>query len=282
MEAEDRPAYFQPRQSLSLRPTCSSWSSKRMRNLFRLRPADPAPNYSGSHVGKGVGYADNFKALPCRAHMWELEQAVLRDQLKRLKPRMILDFATGTGRIAALAKRTLRSSRVVGIDISGSMLSVAKKDAPGVEFVEADGRAAIELFGVGSFDSVTAFRFFPNAEPELREIAAEQIARLVRPGGHLIVNNHRGFWSPSYIAQRMRPGGHARGMLNSAMAELFPGFRLVETRSLGLWPQSERKPLLMPMRLWKAVEDLNAKRLSSVHRLGYDTLFLFEKHSEKP
>lgn len=250
-----------------------------LRHILRLRPINTVSDYSSTHLDKGADYAREFEVLPCRANLWELEQRTLRRLLLALRPGRILDFATGTGRIAQLAAETLPGAAVAGIDISTSMLAVARANSPSVNFVEADGRQAAEIFGAESFDLATAFRFFPNAEPELRRTAARQIASLVRDGGHVIVNNHRNFWSISYVAQRLRPNGHANGMLNSELEQLFHsvGFQTVERVSLGLWPQSERKPYLLPMALFKKFESWNCAAFASRHALGYDTIFVFRK-----
>jgi len=54
----------------------------------------------------------------------------------------VLDIACGTGIVARVAKeRVGGSGRVVGIDISADMLSVARNVAPGIEFCEGSAAA---------------------------------------------------------------------------------------------------------------------------------------------
>src|SRR5437773_2379104 len=48
-------------------------------------------------------------------------------QLKKDDPQIILDVATGTGDMVILASRLLRPQKIVGIDISGQMLELARK-----------------------------------------------------------------------------------------------------------------------------------------------------------
>ena len=43
---------------------------------------------------------------------------------------------------------------------------------------------------LGLFDLVTSFRFFGNAQDELRSSALAAINRHLRPQGYLIINNH--------------------------------------------------------------------------------------------
>src|SRR5687767_14538337 len=65
----------------------------------------------------------------------------------------VLDIACGTGIVARVAKeRVGGSGRVVGIDISADMLSVARNVAPGIEFREGSA-AALPLQDGEKFES---------------------------------------------------------------------------------------------------------------------------------
>jgi hypothetical protein len=44
---------------------------------------------------------------------------------------------------------------------------------------------------LGQFNLVSSFRFFGNAQNELREAALAAITRRMAPGGHLLINSHR-------------------------------------------------------------------------------------------
>src|SRR5687768_2056457 len=48
-------------------------------------------------------------------------------ELKSIKPRIILDVATGTGDFAFEAINILKPEKIIGVDISEGMLEVAKK-----------------------------------------------------------------------------------------------------------------------------------------------------------
>jgi demethylmenaquinone methyltransferase/2-methoxy-6-polyprenyl-1,4-benzoquinol methylase len=91
----------------------------------------------------------------------------------------VLDVATGTGAVAAELLRQ-HGCRVVGLDQSGEMLTVARRRLPAhVELVQAQ---AEELpFPDGSFDALTftyLLRYVEDPGATLRELA-----RVVRPGG---------------------------------------------------------------------------------------------------
>lgn len=110
-------------------------------------------------------------------------------KLRPLKPRTILDVATGTGDVAIMASRMLNPDKVTGIDISDGMLEVGRKKIAKlllnnkIELLKGDSEAINS--GDDSFDAVTvAFgvRNFENLEKGLSEIL-----RVLKPGGMMVV-----------------------------------------------------------------------------------------------
>jgi len=75
--------------------------------------------------------------------MWDLEQAALRDLIGALKPRRALDFACGTGRIASFVENAFPELAIDGIDISESMLDVARKKGGPTTYRLMDTQEAI-------------------------------------------------------------------------------------------------------------------------------------------
>jgi ubiquinone/menaquinone biosynthesis C-methylase UbiE len=98
----------------------------------------------------------------------------------------ILDFACGTGRIIGHLK-DLTDVNVVGCDISTEMISIAKNKYPNVNIHHGD---VGEIFHDETFDMVTAFRFFLNAEDELRIIILKKIHQVLKIDGVLLFNIH--------------------------------------------------------------------------------------------
>ncbi len=110
-------------------------------------------------------------------------------ELKKDKPKELLDVATGTCDMAIISYKLLKPEKITGIDISEQMLKFGK------EKIEKEGLTSIiELqtgdsetikFADNSFDAVTvAFgvRNFENLENGLKEML-----RVLRPGGKLVV-----------------------------------------------------------------------------------------------
>lgn len=150
-------------------------------------------DYRDSHKApaKGAEYHAKFSANPYRAFMWEREKEVL-DQIVgcyHQPPIDHLDFACGTGRIVEHLQKFARTS--VGVDVSDSMLGVARERLSGVTLTNADITKDEAALGDRTFDLVTAFRFFPNAQDELRDEAMRAIVSRLRPGGTLVFNNHK-------------------------------------------------------------------------------------------
>jgi demethylmenaquinone methyltransferase/2-methoxy-6-polyprenyl-1,4-benzoquinol methylase len=108
--------------------------------------------------------------------------------LKPLKPRLMLDVATGTGDFA-LQALTLNPEKVTGIDISEGMLEMGRKKiaqrglTAKVELCPGDSENL--LFEENKFDAVTVgfgVRNFENLEKGLSEIF-----RVMKPGAMLVI-----------------------------------------------------------------------------------------------
>lgn len=110
-------------------------------------------------------------------------------QLVDIKPKTLLDVATGTADVAIMASGILKPDKITGIDISDGMLELGRKkiQKAGLEHtIELlNGDSETINFENGSFDAVTvAFgvRNFENLEKGLSEIL-----RVLKPGGKLVV-----------------------------------------------------------------------------------------------
>ena len=113
-----------------------------------------------------------------------------------------MDLACGTGLVARLAAGRLGSNgRVVGVDISDGMLSVARSlpSPAGASIEWKKGDATALPFPEASFDLVTCqlgLQFFPD-----RAKAVSEIRRVLVPKGRLAVLVWRSIqYSPGYAA----------------------------------------------------------------------------------
>jgi SAM-dependent methyltransferase len=150
-------------------------------------------DYRDSHTapGKGASYDQNFCDKRYRKYIWSWEQNVLREILKtHLSDRDnidYLDFACGTGRIVGFLENHVSASW--GVDVSGEMLERARAKVKRTDLVHADLTKNSPL-GNQKFDLITAFRFFLNAQRELREAAMSSLANHLKDGGILVFNSH--------------------------------------------------------------------------------------------
>lgn len=110
-------------------------------------------------------------------------------ELKKDKPQLLLDVATGTGDFAFEAIRMLKPAKVVGVDISEGMLSVARekisKRGLGGVFEVRMGDSEKLLFDDNTFDAITVaygVRNYENLEKGLSDML-----RVLKPGGRIVV-----------------------------------------------------------------------------------------------
>ena len=205
-------------------------------------------SYRELHLQKGADYHELFYSEPHLAMIWRLEQKLLPHIVRQqfpADPPTHLDFACGTGRILGLLSPMTASS--TGVDLSASMLQVARDTLTGVEFVEADITRDDQL-GNRKVDLITAFRFFPRAEPALRREALMSLRQHLKQDGVLIFNNHRtrGSLLRRVIAIKGRvlsipPRNRPWGMSSQETYELVEaaGLRVEQEYPLGVLPLND-------------------------------------------
>jgi ubiquinone/menaquinone biosynthesis C-methylase UbiE len=121
-------------------------------------------------------------------------------------PERVLDVGTGTGRAALVIARRYDGAKVVGVDMAEEMLSHARRKVP----PELNGRVSFEVgdaarlpFADGSFDLVTHANMIPFFD---------EVARVLRPGGHAIFAFSSGPDTPIYVEpERLRRELENRG-----------------------------------------------------------------------
>ncbi len=179
--------------------------------------------------------------------VWKWEQKTLRGIVTRWYPdgpSRLLDFACGTGRILSFLEPTAASA--VGIDISAAMIEVARTKVRRSKLVVADVTKQDPCLGA-PFDLITAFRFFLNAQEDLRRDVMSFFARHLAPGGHVVFNVHLQRNSVPDLVRRILTGlglrPFAESMSRNEVDDLVTeaGLEIVRTYHWGVLPVPRRQ-----------------------------------------
>ena len=145
---------------------------------------DARDDYRSSHATTGAvtDYIRTYEAGYYAALWRRIERPLVEATLRELggPQRRCLDFACGTGRITAVAADHF--AEVVGVDVSALMLA----SAPGADNVRLQQIDITKQSLGDTFDVVTAFRFFHNAEQRLRREALETLRKHLKRDGRLV------------------------------------------------------------------------------------------------
>ncbi|MCA5892615.1 class I SAM-dependent methyltransferase [Isoptericola sp. NEAU-Y5] len=125
---------------------------------------------------------------------WGTEEPLVRPLMEGLPRGVAVDAACGTGRHTAWLVG--QGHEVLAFDTSPDMLEIARAKVPGAHFAEADLRDL--PLADASADLVLVTLALSHVR-DLGPVFAE-LARVLRPGGHLVVSDTRGFYvgSPLY------------------------------------------------------------------------------------
>jgi predicted TPR repeat methyltransferase len=214
-------------------------------------------DYRQSHVGPESWAKDYdsklFSPGSFDAIMWEREQRLL-DRILQEHVRCrdsYLDFACGTGRVLAHVEPHFQAS--VGLDISATMLAVAQQRVRAAMLVEADATRDPRVLGGQRFDFITAFRFFLNAQPALRDEAMSFLASMLKnEQSRLLFNVHGNRYSKRALiaakARFTREQFASMSVRESIDLAARHGLEIVEWYGLGSYDKSLLR--LMPLSAW--------------------------------
>jgi ubiquinone/menaquinone biosynthesis C-methylase UbiE len=154
-----------------------------------------------------------------------------REIERRLPPgaRRVLDLCTGTALVPDVVAAARPATFVVGLDLSPEMLGVGEMKLQraghtNAALVRADaGRLP---FGDGAFDAATVSFGLHELPTAVRERAVREVARVLRPGGALVVADldrpaRLGWVLDAYLA--VGEPAHAREVLGEGLAECLRG-----------------------------------------------------------
>src|SRR6266496_2923444 len=185
------------------------------------------------------------------------EQAMRRKtvDLARLQPgEAVLDVGCGTGALTRLAReRVGESGKVYGIDAAPQMITVARRKAAKRNLAIDFQVGLIEqlTFPDDSFDVVLSSLMMHHLPEELKRQGLTEIARVLKPGGRLLIldfqprqtqgthNRHmQQQGSHAFLAQLLHAGKEMGGIQKLPLIMKEVGFSQVETggtkfRSLG-------------------------------------------------
>ncbi len=235
-------------------------------------------DYRLSHTahGRGLSYDDHFRTMRWRRYVWHREQGVLDYVLEKYflnKSIRHLDFACGTGRILKyLVGRTETST---GIDVSESMLEVAREKVPSAQIIKGD-LTKNDILRDSLFNLITAFRFFVNAQPNLRAEVIKYLVQHLTQDGLLVFNNHQNHTSIRYQIARLR-GRQWRTMTNREVRQLVSSAGLVIAKvfPIGVLPAVDGY-MLVPSSIHQVVDRmLNTCRLGEI--LAQNVIFICRK-----
>jgi len=110
-------------------------------------------------------------------------------ELQALKPKIMLDVATGTADVAIMSHKFLNPETIIGIDISEGMLQLGRKKIANLllnkQIALYQGDSEAINFATDTFDAVTVAFGVRNFE-NLRK-GLEEMLRVLKPGGKVVV-----------------------------------------------------------------------------------------------
>ncbi len=128
-----------------------------------------------------TGLADAMR----RQVLVPLRDAIAGRDQRRLS---LVDVACGTGRFLTFVKDNYPRLPVTALDLSSDYLSEARRNLrpwSGTDFIEAN--AETMPFQDGTHDILTCIYLFHELPPKVRPVIAREMARVVKPGGTLII-----------------------------------------------------------------------------------------------
>lgn len=155
----------------------------------------------------------DFDRFESQSGRYDLEEgrAIVRELVSQLLPRKsadasALDLACGTGKVAIQLAQIC--DQVVGVDASQLMLQKCRSNAEraGVsdKLVLLPADAEHLPFSDHSFDIAFSFRFFHLFSSEKHRLFLQEVARVVKPNGYIVVE-FGGHWFKTLIFPLLRP-----------------------------------------------------------------------------
>lgn len=143
--------------------------------------------HPGVSVARGTSevgyrqYSDSYDEP--RNGLFDIDEPFVHQILDGLPAGVALDAACGTGRFADYLAE--KGHQVIGVDSSPDMLTVARRRVPSAEFLLGElDRLPVGDNAVAIVTCALALAHMPELGPAIAEFA-----RVLRPGGHLIISD---------------------------------------------------------------------------------------------
>jgi ubiquinone/menaquinone biosynthesis C-methylase UbiE len=174
-------------------------------------------------------------------NLWQAHDVETLDELVPHSGR-ILEVACGTGRMTiplAMRERTL-----VGMELSGAMLRKAVNKSRDIESCTwLQGNAAKLPFRSDAFDALYAVRFMNLFRARDLRPLCDELVRVVRPGGVLVLHISNALYGAGISLVRQRLGSYNKHSLWPwQLRELFPACQV--QRSIGSYLPGETRLLM--------------------------------------
>lgn len=145
----------------------------------------------------------------------------------------LLDIGCGTGELILLAdKRSLGSSRLVGLDVEPGMLAQARKKARAANSSAEFTKAGMEdiPYPDDSFDMVTSSLMLHHVPKDVHAQGFGEVLRVLRPGGKFIVADvniaHRSIVATLHWGRQKLAENPLQQTLSKQLQEV--GFNIIE------------------------------------------------------
>jgi ubiquinone/menaquinone biosynthesis C-methylase UbiE len=161
--------------------------------------------------------------------------------LERLPPRArVLDVGSGTGLPTAKALADA-GHEVHGIDISGEMVRIARRNVPAGQFEQVD------VLGLSrpdaSYDAATAFFSLLMLPRDGVRQALGALRRMLRPGGHFLLSMVEGdldYEAIEFMGQRVRLTAFPQAALEALLRE--QQLEVLDARCVSFTPKEGAPP----------------------------------------
>jgi ubiquinone/menaquinone biosynthesis C-methylase UbiE len=241
--------------------------------------------YRLSHAKKdhGINYDIRYSGDNYNTRVWELEKEKLSKIInKYFDGKMVenyLDFACGTGRVCSFLEDKVNNS--FGIDVADEMLRVAKEKCVKTKLIITDITKEKLDIDNNEFDLITAFRFFLNAENDLRKAALKNLRPFLKKEGVFIFNIHGNKKSLRHFAtiweKLLKKPPYRSELSYNEVEELLRknGYKIKEVYGINFMLQSFSS--LLPRMIWMKIEKafqkikfLNKFAINLIYVVGND------------